>query len=142
MAAMALGHLQRLPPLRGLRCAASAKVPHFGLWVNGKWSEAQSGQTGAVLNPATGDLEATFALGDAVDIDEAVKSAHESFRSGEWSELNPRARGRVLQKAAELLRSSLPEFVDSWHRSSGIASHFLMYCNFFIHFHYGNSFGL
>eukprot|EP00438_Fugacium_kawagutii_P014089 Skav231792 [mRNA] locus=scaffold734:93869:94237:+ [translate_table: standard] len=111
---MAFGHLQRLPKLHGLRYAHSAKVPHFGLWVNGKWAEAKSGQSDEVLNPATGDREATFACGDAADIDEAVKSAHESFRSGEWSELNPRARGRVLNRAAELLRSSLPEFVESW----------------------------
>lgn len=113
MPAMAFG-LQRLPKLHGLSLRYAHSVPHFGLWVNGKWAEAKSGQTDEVLNPATGDREATFASGDAADIDEAVKSAHESFRSGEWSELNPRARGRVLNRAAELLRSSLPEFVESW----------------------------
>ena len=119
---MTFTHLRHLPGRRprpgafGIAAkfsSGSSRVPHFGLWLNGQWVEAQTGQMGEVINPATGQREATFASGDAGDIDEAVKSADQVFRSGEWSELNPRARGRVLNRAAELLRNALPEFVES-----------------------------
>lgn len=116
---MTFAHLRHLPTRRPGAFGIAAKfssgsVPHFGLWLNGKWVEAEKGQIGEVVNPATGQREATFASGDVGDIDEAVKSADEVFRSGEWSQLNPRARGRVLNRAAELLRNALPEFVESW----------------------------
>ena len=118
---MTFTHLRHLPGRRprpgafGIAAQFSSghRVPDFGLWLNGQWVEAQTGQMGEVINPATGQREATFASGDAGDIDEAVKSADQVFRSGEWSEVNPRARGRVLNRAAELLRNALPEFVES-----------------------------
>jgi len=121
---MTFAHLRHLPTRRPGAFGIAAKfssgsVPHFGLWLNGKWVEAEKGQIGEVVNPATGQREATFASGDAGDIDEAVKSADEVFRSGEWSQLNPRARGRVLNRAAELLRNALPEFVDLETRQTG-----------------------
>lgn len=67
--------------VRRVRCASS--VPHFGLWIDGTWVESK--QRCELLNPATQQLEATFACADEEDVHHAVSRASEAFRSGHWS---------------------------------------------------------
>ena len=45
------------------------------LMINGQWSAAKSGETFDVFNPASGEVVAQCAAGDAEDIDQAVKAA-------------------------------------------------------------------
>jgi len=65
-----------------------------------------------VENPATGSAVATVACGSAADIDAAVQGAHDAFQDGCWSRLAPRARCRVLFRAADLLREQLGELAS------------------------------
>eukprot|EP00913_Durusdinium_trenchii_P035158 g32890.t1 len=53
------------------------------------------------------------------DVDLAVRAADAAFKRGDWSDLNPRARGRVLARAAELLRENLGELVELETRQTG-----------------------
>jgi len=43
------------------------------LFINGQWADAASGRTFETLNPATGEVLATVAEGDAEDINRAVR---------------------------------------------------------------------
>ena len=52
--------------------------------INGEWVKSASGKTFDSRNPATGDLLATVAEGDAEDINRAVAAARAAFE-GPWS---------------------------------------------------------
>ncbi len=78
-----------------------------GLYINGVEVESVSdpsaaGATFVTRNPATGETLAEIACAGAEDVDRAVASATAGFR--EWSALTGAARGRILLRAAGLLR--------------------------------------
>ena len=64
--------------------------------VDGKWVDAVSGKTFETYNPATGEVLAHIAEGDAADIDSAVKAARRAFESGPWPDMSPSERGRCV----------------------------------------------
>jgi len=80
------------------------------LFINNEWRPAQSGRRFAVENPATEEILAEVAEGDAADVDAAVTAARACFDGDAWRGLSGRARGRMLGRAADLLESRLEEF--------------------------------
>jgi len=55
------------------------------LLIGGQWVAAQSGKTFDVFDPATDQVVAQAAEGDATDVDLAVAAARNAFDSGPWS---------------------------------------------------------
>jgi phenylacetaldehyde dehydrogenase len=80
--------------------------------IDGKWVEAASGKTFPTYNPATGEILALVAEGDAEDIERAVKAARAAFETGPWSRTKPSERGRLIWKLADLLERNLDEFAE------------------------------
>jgi aldehyde dehydrogenase (NAD+) len=80
------------------------------LFINNEWRPATSGKRFSVVNPATEEVLADVAAGDAADVDNAVRAAKACFESGSWRDLSARKRGRMLYKAADLLDARLDEF--------------------------------
>jgi len=80
------------------------------LFINNEWRPAASGKRFPVVNPATEDVIAEVAAGDAADADNAVRAAKACFESQAWREMSARKRGRLLFKAADLLEARLDEF--------------------------------
>ena len=80
------------------------------LFIANEWRPAASGRRFPVENPATEEIIAQVAEGDAADIDAAVNAARACFDSSAWRELSGRKRGRLLAKAADLLEARLDEF--------------------------------
>ncbi|QDG94360.1 NAD-dependent succinate-semialdehyde dehydrogenase (plasmid) [Rhizobium sp. NIBRBAC000502774] len=58
----------------------------------------------ATINPYTGETLKSFADATDADVSEAIGKAHGAFLS--WKEVPFAARGRILQKAADLLRQN------------------------------------
>nr|WP_314076169.1 aldehyde dehydrogenase family protein [uncultured Roseococcus sp.] len=79
--------------------------------IDGKWLEAASGKTFETFNPATGELLATVAEGDAEDIDRAVTAARRAFE-GPWSRVKPFERQNLLLKLADLVDKHFEELAD------------------------------
>src|SRR3981081_3163131 len=79
------------------------------LLIAGKWVSAQSGQTFPTINPATEEVLATVAEGDAPDVDAAVKAAREAFENGPWPRIRPHQRTEYLLKIAELVQQHAEE---------------------------------
>ena len=73
------------------------------LLIDGEWIPARSGETFDVTDPATGDVIARCAAGDAADVDDAVRAARRAFDSGPWSRITPSDRGRLLWRIADLI---------------------------------------
>ena len=80
------------------------------LFINNEWRPAASGKRFPVENPATEEVIAEVAQGDAVDVDTAVAAARACFEGDAWRKLSARGRGRLLMKAADLLEARLDEF--------------------------------
>ncbi len=81
-----------------------------GHFIAGEFAPAASGRCFPVENPATEEILCEVAEGGAEDVDRAVKAARACFESDGWQKLEPRARGRMLARAADLLESRAEEF--------------------------------
>ncbi len=57
----------------------TTQVPHF---IDGQRTAGQSTRTADVLNPSTGEVQATVPMAGQADVDAAVASAKEAQRVG------------------------------------------------------------
>ena len=80
------------------------------LFINNEFRPATSGKRFPVVNPATEEVLAEVAAGDAADVDNAVRAARACFESAAWRDLSARKRGRILFKLGDLLEARLDEF--------------------------------
>ena len=85
------------------------KITETQCFIGGQWQDAASGETFDTLNPATEEVIAQVAAGDAADVDRAVAAARKQFDGGEWSKLDARDRGRLMLKLADLIEQNLDE---------------------------------
>ncbi|MGH1483634.1 MAG: aldehyde dehydrogenase [Geminicoccales bacterium] len=79
--------------------------PHYQLFIDGAWVEGSQGQTMPSLNPATGEVWATFAAASPEDVDRAVTSAARSLNDPAWRDITPTARGKLLARLADLIET-------------------------------------
>jgi betaine-aldehyde dehydrogenase len=77
-------------------------MSEVGLYIGGSVVPASSGRTFTTSNPATGEQLAEVAVADRADVDRAVTSARGGF--AEWSTMTGAQRGRILRRAASILR--------------------------------------
>jgi aldehyde dehydrogenase (NAD+) len=77
--------------------------------INGKWQPAKSGKTFETINPATEEVIAKVAEGDAADVDAAAKAAREAFENGPWSKMDARDRGKLINRLADLIEEELED---------------------------------
>ena len=81
--------------------------PH---WINGRPCEPANGQWLDVFDPATGEVAAQVANGDAGDVDAAVAAAQAAFPA--WSSLPNSERARWLERLADAIEARLDEFAQ------------------------------
>jgi acyl-CoA reductase-like NAD-dependent aldehyde dehydrogenase len=73
--------------------------------IDGAWCDARDGRRLDVLNPATGEVVATVPDCGPEDVARAVAAARRIFDSGSWwPRTSARERGRILLRAAEIVR--------------------------------------
>ena len=72
------------------------------LLIQGEWSDAASGKTIAVLNPATGEPIGHVAHAGTVDLDRALAAAKHGFEV--WRNTSAHERAAVMRRAAGLVR--------------------------------------
>jgi phenylacetaldehyde dehydrogenase len=82
------------------------------LLIDGKWSEAASGKTFEVYNPADGSVIANVPAGQSEDIDRAVKAARRAFDDGPWGKMTPAERGRILWRIGDLIMKHADELAE------------------------------
>jgi betaine-aldehyde dehydrogenase len=76
-------------------------------FIGGKYVDPGSNTAFDTVNPATGDVLATVASAGESDIDTAVAAARDGFAI--WSAMTGTERGRILKKAADLLREQVED---------------------------------
>ena len=82
---------------------AAGLTPRDGIYVDGAFRGAHSGDTFDSVNPATGGVLAAVASAQSGDVDAAVVSARRAFEAGDWSRSSVGDRRRVLLRLAELV---------------------------------------
>ena len=89
--------------------------PVHELIVAGVRRPAADGATFTTYNPATGQPLAEVAQAGRADLDDALDAAQAGFAdgSGEWASTSATERGRVLSRAAQLIRERADEFAET-----------------------------
>jgi len=80
---------------------------HIPLFINGTSQTSSSNQRFETFNPATGDVLATVEQASEKDVSIAVEAAKNAFE--EWSNWSGIERGRVLLRAANIMRERREE---------------------------------
>ncbi|WP_455717353.1 aldehyde dehydrogenase family protein [Anaerosporobacter sp.] len=76
----------------------------YKLYINGEWKDASDGATIKTYNPSNGEFLAEIADASNSDVDEAIASAKEAFKT--WGKTTPAERARVLNKIADIIEEN------------------------------------
>jgi acyl-CoA reductase-like NAD-dependent aldehyde dehydrogenase len=85
-------------------------MDNYKMWINGKWTDADSGKTFVVVNPATEEEIARVPLAGKSDVDKAVEAARKAFPA--WSGKPQTERTAIVNKIAAELRNHAEEFAQ------------------------------
>jgi aldehyde dehydrogenase (NAD+) len=83
-------------------------APRHELFIGGKFIKPHSGKYFPSINPATEEKLTEIALGDASDVDKAVKSARRAYDKV-WSRMPGRERGKYLYRIARIIQEKSRE---------------------------------
>jgi succinate-semialdehyde dehydrogenase/glutarate-semialdehyde dehydrogenase len=72
------------------------------MYIDGKWSAADSGRTLEVINPATEETLEEIAYGGRAEARRALEAAHRAMPA--WMKLTSWDRAKILKKTADLMR--------------------------------------
>src|SRR6201998_4119096 len=76
--------------------------------IDGQHRAPASGRTFKTLDPATGQVIATIAEGNEVDVDHAVAAARRAFE-GPWRTMRAAERGKILFRLVEMMKEHADE---------------------------------
>ncbi|XP_058856113.1 cytosolic 10-formyltetrahydrofolate dehydrogenase-like [Acipenser ruthenus] len=96
----------------------TVRMPHQ-LFINGQFVDAEGGKTYQTINPNDGTAICSVSLAQVSDVDKAVAAAKEAFENGEWGKMNPRDRGRLIYKLADLMEEHQEELATIESIDSG-----------------------
>ncbi len=82
-------------------------MAHQQQYIHGRYHASTSGEHFETINPANGEVIATVEHAGQAELDAAVESAKKGQQV--WAAMTPVERGRILKKAAELLRENNEE---------------------------------
>ena len=99
----------------------NADLPRYGLYIDGRWTDAADGATIPVNEPARGRPMAYAACGGAKEVDLAVRAARAAFDNGPWPHTAPHERARILHVIADMMEEQSAELAELESRNLGVA---------------------
>ena len=102
--------LPTLPVMTTPSATRPAMPSRFDLLIGGESVPAADGATMSVADPSTGDSLTTVAKAGPEDLERAISAARAGFDSGEWADVDATSRGKVLLRAAGMIRERLDDF--------------------------------
>ncbi len=97
------------------------QTPELGvgtrMFINGKWCDAESGATLAVINPADESVVAEVAYGGGVEAERAIDAASKALPA--WRARTVAERAKILKKTAELIRERADTLARNLTREQG-----------------------
>lgn len=86
------------------------RLPPLDLFIDNKWVSA-GGDKIVSLDPSDGSVIAEVSAAGEAEVDAAVGAARRAL-DGEWRDVMPSERGRILRRIADGVRARFDEFVD------------------------------
>uniref|UniRef100_A0A8C1LR25 10-formyltetrahydrofolate dehydrogenase n=1 Tax=Cyprinus carpio TaxID=7962 RepID=A0A8C1LR25_CYPCA len=96
----------------------TVKMPHQ-CFINGNFEDAEDGKTYNTVNPTDGSVICKVSYASVADVDRAVSAAKEAFDNGPWGKMNPRDRGQLLYRLADLMEEHQEELATIETLDSG-----------------------
>jgi malonate-semialdehyde dehydrogenase (acetylating)/methylmalonate-semialdehyde dehydrogenase len=96
---------------------APAAVKHINHWIGGKRYAGQSGRTGPVFNPATGEQGGAVDFASEEEVDRAVQAAKAAFPA--WRALSLARRAEIFFRIRELVHDRREEIAKILTREHG-----------------------
>src|SRR6516164_9091109 len=93
----------------------------LALFIGGEWLSAEGRKTSPVINPATEEVIGHVPHASTTDLDRALAAAQQGFKT--WRAIFPDERGKILKRAAELLRERQEEIARIATTESGKVIH-------------------
>ncbi|KAI2785917.1 hypothetical protein POX_h09680 [Penicillium oxalicum] len=94
-------------------------LPIYHMWLAGEEKAGLEADLLPIEDPATGQVFAHCHSASAQDVETAITTAHETFKSGIWSRASRHHRADILDKCATLLSDCLPELIKLEVRQTG-----------------------
>lgn len=88
------------------------KVPTRGLFIGGEETAVEGRETLSIVSPRDGEIIARTVHANADDVDAAVASARDAFRSSDWRKMADRTRARLVYKLGDVLEEHLAELYE------------------------------
>ena len=85
----------------------AVSLPGVPLWINGAAAASTSARSGAVTNPASGNITRRVPFANGQDVDTAVQAASAALSA--WRDAPPLRRARVMQKFLALMQANQKE---------------------------------
>src|SRR3990170_9012081 len=73
----------------------------YQMYIDGRWLDAEGGETFSVVNPATEESIGTAPNAGREEMRRAIEAARRAFDEGPWPRMAPRDRSRVIQQIAD-----------------------------------------
>ncbi len=90
------------------------------LLIDNQWVDAQNGATFDRKHPLSNAVVTQAAAASVADAVKAVESAHTAFKA--WRRSTPSDRRRMLLKAADILESKTPQFIEAMSQEVGASA--------------------
>ncbi len=97
----------------------NTEVRRYQMYIAGRWTDAASGETYDVVDPASEEVIARVPKAGVADAEDAVRAAREAFDTGPWPKMKAMERAEVLTRAAALLRERAEDFARLESRQMG-----------------------
>ncbi len=94
-------------------------IPEQKLLIGSKWVKAKQGKIQNIISPINGEKISEIQVSDEADVDEAVKSSRAIFEKGQWSNMPPATKKKVMHKIADLIEDSMLELAVLGVRDNG-----------------------
>ena len=91
---------------------SEAELPYHNLYINGQWRAPRNEQVEPAYDPATGQVLAYVARGNADDAADAILAARKAFDEGPWPQMSPGERSRLMHQLVDALEARQSEIAD------------------------------
>uniref|UniRef100_A0A3P9DUJ8 10-formyltetrahydrofolate dehydrogenase n=1 Tax=Maylandia zebra TaxID=106582 RepID=A0A3P9DUJ8_9CICH len=96
----------------------TVKMP-YQCFINGKFEDSENGKTYDSISPTDGSVICKVSYASVGDVDRAVAAAKEAYENGPWGKMNPRDRGSLLYRLADLMEEHQEELATIESIDSG-----------------------
>jgi len=96
-----------------------AELQTYQTYIDGQWRNASSGKHFKSEDPYTGEPWALIPECGAEDVDLAVEAAYRAWDKGEWADMRPAGRARLMRRLAGLIEENAEHLAEIEVRDNG-----------------------